>query len=132
MRDIKFRAWDVKNKLMIYDIMCGFYKPAIDLESHFEASYADHKMKSKRYLAGNMEWFDDFFPVMQYTGLKDKNGKEIWEGDVVNYNGSKDVVKWEENWGDVECSFSGYSFRCIDPKYIEVIGNIYEHAELLK
>ena len=70
---------------------------------------------------------------MQYTGLKDKNGKEIGEGDIVKDSKGQGVVKCE-NWieffieGDV---YEDYSARKEKLYMFEVIGNIYENPELL-
>jgi uncharacterized phage protein (TIGR01671 family) len=80
--------------------------------------------------------------IMQYTGLKDKNGKEIYEGDVVSAHGTLGVVTWVNElalW-DLDVIINGehgsmtvYSQQNANGYNIqrEVIGNIYENPELL-
>lgn len=77
--------------------------------------------------------------LMQFTGLTDKNGKEIYEGDVVSYISERFgkeykhkpyKVEWTEIIG--EQGIYGYGFAMDDAKNYEVIGNIYENPELIK
>lgn len=82
----------------------------------------------------------DEFDLMQSTGLFDKNGKEIFERDIVDYKGRKAVVKWHG-------SYASFIYEFVDelqnrttewqPLYLsyyhfEIIGNIYENPELLE
>jgi uncharacterized phage protein (TIGR01671 family) len=114
VREIKFRAWDGTK----------MYNPIL----------ADGKtFRSGR----DYEDYNDapFDSVMQYTGLKDKNGVEIYEGDIFKTrNGVVAVVEWDENNG----RFLGFTIereRKIvyvgQEPAVEVIGNIHQNADLL-
>lgn len=95
-------------------------------------------------LGGLLLGKNDNYEILSCTGLKDKNGKLIYEGDVVKFNYDTDeiiaVVSWDDNEGQI-----GYYLNTTDyfkDKYItdydfykndyEIIGNIYENPELLK
>lgn len=116
MRDIKFRAWDKKSKTM---------------------GYTEPLQIGGDYIGPNLAaWFEGMdFPerdvdgvIMQYTGLKDKNDVEIYEGDILqdkswpDDNKALGVMTWE-NWGWSQ-------FHPLER--FEIIGNIYENPELLK
>ena len=119
-RVIKFRAWDKEDKCyvdMIDDIYLETYCGMI-----YE-SYGGQLSPQK-----NLE-------LMQYTGLKDKNGVLIYESDIVNQHGNyKAVVEfWNGSFG---CKINQgqwleFSQNCLFDKAI-VIGNIHENPELLK
>lgn len=129
MRDIKFRCWDTENKEML-DIQ----------ELDYRDSYNGQPMiRTTMY----RDYFDtEDMILMQYTGLKDKNGKEIYEGDIVEIKGYSNKGY---NTGLVKeiyvVEFKDFCWSCgtksllnlatINWASIEVIGNIYANSELL-
>ena len=129
MRELKFRAWWKDTKRFLD---CD--------EWYMTCSGA----KYLHYAV--MPYKDDNFIIEQYTGIKDKNGKEIYEGDIVSeefeYGGEKTKTIWQVRWCDDECAFelhyvSGFkvddcSLYADDEEDYEVIGNIHEHQELLE
>lgn len=133
MRQIKFRAWDKNRKVMFFGSPVYLYSGTKNGELNYLCEYITGSHLSKKALDGAYE-----FELMQYTGLKDKHGKEIYEGDIY-----KVIFNNEETPGIVIYNHGGFrikfSFKS-NPRSIgtnsnknngEVIGNIYENKELL-
>ena len=126
MREIKFRAWDFQNNSMheVNIMMIGFGSSSYNYPN--EGEEAD---------VGTM---DTNRVLMQYTGLKDKNGKEIYEGDILLYpNTGYDPSRGDNPNELSKVIFKDGGFYADDygvyeiDLECEVIGNIYENPELL-
>ena len=120
MREIKFRVWDKENKKMMKVSSLSLENKEIAVREN--GTYHFFRMQ-------NLE-------LMQYTGLKDKNGKEIYEGDIVILNDAE-----EENRCIVKYKYGSYilvdgdlreDLSNVEAKFLEVVGNIYENKNLLE
>ena len=124
----RYRAWDTTNKEMFKDTF------SITESGQVVVVEQEDVMCPPDYV------FVDNLVIMQSTGLKDKNGKEIFEGDILDYNGKKALVRWHG-------SYASFIYRFADelqqrnpewkPLYLaymkcECIGNIYENQDLLE
>ena len=69
--------------------------------------------------------------IMQYTGLKDKNGVEIYEGDIVKWSGEIGEVYWDQADVTFSLRWEGNSWFIPEIGILEIIGNIYEDSELV-
>ena len=117
MREIKFRAWDKLNKEMFNVEIMDFQERKVYRDT---VSYCKFE---------NIE-------LMQYTGLKDRNNKEIYEGDIIFLHGSKYKVIFKtegarfvlrNNEFELEITFINNN-----NERMEIIGNIYENPELME
>ena len=127
MREIRVRVWDEAHKRMI----SKFYVPiGRDKTIYILTQFKDGTIGAVR------EGEAEILSPIQYTGLHDRNGKEIWEGDIVIIDGG---LKWVCGWSDNHARFyfdTGLhktdDFDSHEPYNFEVIGNIYENPDLLK
>ncbi|MGK5512342.1 YopX family protein [Brevibacillus formosus] len=136
-RVVKFRAWDPDREKMMYPMVLNWWEDdgALAFRSEFVDREEPHECTSK---------YPDEVELLQYTGLRDKNGKEIYEGDIWQNDGSVYVIFWSKE-------FAGFRTKVVQSDYalikglvftlrqyteavnvIEVIGNIYENPELLE
>jgi len=132
MREIKFRVWDTYNK-----IMCVVYHLEW-IQGEMWVDGIPHCGNSRRTLMVKHN------PIMQYTGLHDKNGRELFEGDLI-----KIIPRFPKEDGteylrddcfeiDDFCGCVSYFEQMVHPSNgepeveFEIIGNIYEHPELLQ
>ena len=129
----KFRAWYVLAEEMINEIlMISFVRKEIIGKFSDGSTLVPLKFEDKRN--------GEDVILMQSTGLFDKNGKEIFEKDILDYNGRKAIVKWHG-------SYASFIYEFVDelqnrttewqPLYLsyyhfEIIGNVYENPELLE
>jgi|TARA_R100000093_G_scaffold71413_1_gene47094 uncharacterized phage protein (TIGR01671 family) len=124
MREIKFRAWDIENKRMIYRVIVG----DTSTDDPCSSIFCDNK---KEFLHFDKHCGE----IMQYTGLKDKHNKEIYEGDLLSVviEGYKQAEPYiVEDMRDLyfECQREDNYYRH-QIKKCEIIGNKYDNPELL-
>ena len=144
MRDIKFRVWDIKNS--------AYFKFNEYVESF---SVFDLVNDEACFFGDCITGRHDEFILEQFTGLTDKNGKEIYEGDILNchrfyfdgYSESEEEFNSMIEYNQNHCAFMVIGGKCddddsfvhllsdflsSDPKGIEIIGNIHQNSDLLK
>lgn len=131
MREIKFRAWEVKGKGWI----TGFNM--VDYHGYFNKGF---KPSIFRY---STEWEDGEYILEQFTGLHDKNGKEIYDGDIVGWDEMSEPMLcsfWRGKWvlvhkptcrAEVEGECAHDDLFDFESEELEIIGNIHKNTRFL-
>lgn len=141
----KFRAWDSLENKMRYDIGVIEFNA---FDKNVSALAFNHHLDDTGYGEvdnSQSEYYNALcFKLMQYTGLKDKNGKEIYEGDIVEFKYPYDKrvktlgsIVWKEDKAcfgiDMKETTEKYELYRITAEHcLTVVGNIYENPELLE
>ena len=125
MREIKFRAWEKIKRKMFYLDFAGFTISDPKQQEEDEPDLLE--------IAWGKRYHDDYchsggteFEIMQYTGLRDKNGKEIYEGDIVRNKNRIGKIIWKEFAWQTEYTRELNTFYLLDWYDLEVIGNTHE------
>jgi uncharacterized phage protein (TIGR01671 family) len=118
MREIKFRAWNKETKSMrIVDNM------QLDNSKVNLVFMENGELAPESFLRENLI-------LLQFTGLKDEDGKEIYEGDIVQKGFEKYQIEWQ--YTSFGINTRNYGWQLLDEfTDLKIIGNIYENPELL-
>lgn len=125
----KYRAWMKSLKWMCDVTNISFDSKFVDICQQGD---------TERYTEMSVEL--DEVKIMQSTGLFDKNGKEIFEGDIVDYKGRKAIIKWHGSYAsfiyifvdELQKRVAGWSPLYLAYFHFEVIGNKFETPEFLE
>lgn len=127
MREIRFRAWDNVNKRM------GYFESGFGWNDEYELWYL--KAKDEQDICDVP--CEENIELMQFTGLKDRKGKDIYQGDILQQkkmSGQRFKVYWNPDgkWWLEEIPYKIGDELWRWAQVTEVIGNIFEHPELCK
>jgi uncharacterized phage protein (TIGR01671 family) len=135
MREIRFRAWDKINEKMLTPLSGILWGKAVVPTDYVQGLFNGEVPHNYTYFADGEMLLVENAELMQYTGLKDKHGKEIYEGDILRNPDDKVMcfVRWDR--GGFMAHFDDrfrFDLFNAEPALYAIIGNIYEHPELAK
>ncbi|AUS15134.1 YopX family protein [Bacillus velezensis] len=123
MREIKFRAWNKENLIMVYE------------DEDDSSAYWDGICLSEIEMVNARLKYNNIYIWMQYTGLKDKNGREIYEGDIrEDRRGDIFTVVYENDFASFVAKYNNRRRVPLDIWGVdsEFLGTVYEKPELLE
>ena len=120
MREILFRGKRIFDGKWVYGFAYKQYSAAKVEEWYIRAFETDYLVIPET--------------VCQFTGITDKNGKKVFEGDIIDYNGELGKVVYCNDDAAFDVFFDTWNtdFSVLYARYIEVVGNIYDNPELLE
>lgn len=127
MKRLKFKVWDREKEIFLKDVFIGsdgqLYQFSKDTMFGAAITFLDSENKK----------------ILQFTGLRDKNGYEIYEGDIVNLKGDLYTVSWHGCFSSFDMTNIDKAKHYKDLYYLNkdfeksvIVGNIYQNREMLK
>ena len=139
-REIKFRAWDKSDKVMreVYGLLYPKISNHGNRDKFMVNMHCSDYEKQKAIILSDFERPLEEIELMQYTGLKDKNGKEIYEGDIVKETfGHTGQVVFQygafllaDKKGKI-VELGEWQDSVVSSVVCEIVGNIYENPKIL-
>lgn len=134
MREIKFRLWDKEGQRMVYQPTIGQGSNASVISIGLDGHITMHNMFGLPDGKDTQKFYDDRFIKMQFTGLKDKNGKEIFEGDLIKHAGGESSVifadqEWKMDFGRMGFGRDTEPLNMYSSFEMEIVGNIHDKID---
>jgi uncharacterized phage protein (TIGR01671 family) len=143
MKDIKCKVWAIhENRFVNYYSLTNDFVHVAEGDQYYLCNNLNASEEHKKFLTEKEIEIRDEFVLLLFTGLKDKNGKEICKGDIIDCVGvqestksSRMVVGWSDKYASFCLDRKGWAFshyfgEAVDPEKCEIIGNIYENPDL--